>query len=194
MPILSLYFGWNGRIGRGLYWLSSIPILLIWLLLGGVAYTQINRTGDLAPAFVGIGAALLVLTIYANICIQVKRWHDRDKSAVWLLMNFLPYIGSLWVFIECGFLAGTPGPNRYDLDPEEKRALEAMTREAVSASVVRRSLDTYVAANLKGEASPTAETAPARSSVPPVRSREPVASGPVPFGARHTVTFGRRQG
>lgn len=193
MSILSLYFGWNGRVGRGVYWLASIPILIIWGLLFAVAMRQLNTTGTVTPALIGIGAVLAVITFYSSLCIQVKRWHDRDKSAVWLLMNFLPYIGSLWVFIECGFLSGTPGPNRYDLDPEEKRALEAMTQEAVSAQVVRRNMETYVSANLKGEASSTAQTAPARSATPPARGPAP-AAGPVPFGARHTVTFGRRQG
>ena len=48
---------------------------------------------------------------------QVKRWHDRDKGAIWLLVNFIPYVGPLWVFVELGFLAGTPGGNRFGPGP-----------------------------------------------------------------------------
>jgi uncharacterized membrane protein YhaH (DUF805 family) len=51
--------------------------------------------------------------IWISVAVQVKRWHDRDKSGWWFLMNFVPIIGWLWVLIECGFLRGTPGPNRF---------------------------------------------------------------------------------
>jgi uncharacterized membrane protein YhaH (DUF805 family) len=47
----------------------------------------------------------------------VKRYHDRNKSGWWILIVFVPVIGGLWYFIECGFLRGTPGPNTYGPDP-----------------------------------------------------------------------------
>lgn len=34
-----------------------------------------------------------------------------------MLVTLVPVIGSLWFLIECGFLAGTPGPNAYGPDP-----------------------------------------------------------------------------
>jgi uncharacterized membrane protein YhaH (DUF805 family) len=46
--------------------------------------------------------------------IGIKRFHDRDKSGWWVLIAFVPIIGWIWYLIECGFLPGTDGPNRYD--------------------------------------------------------------------------------
>jgi hypothetical protein len=48
---------------------------------------------------------------------QAKRWHDRDKSAWWVLVYFIPIIGWLWSFIVAGFLRGTSGYNRFGPDP-----------------------------------------------------------------------------
>jgi len=45
--------------------------------------------------------------------IQIRRWHDRDKSGWWVFIGFIPIIGPLWTLIELGFLPGTPGPNHY---------------------------------------------------------------------------------
>lgn len=55
------------------------------------------------------GFVALVATI-------VKRLHDRDESGWWSLVYFIPVV-CLWVFIKCGFLKGTPGPNRFGPDP-----------------------------------------------------------------------------
>ena len=49
--------------------------------------------------------------------IERKRWHDRDKSGWWALLNLIPVIGTLWILIECGFLRGTYGGNRFGPDP-----------------------------------------------------------------------------
>ena len=63
---------------------------------------------------------MLVVTIavfWSGLAIAAKRWHDRGKSAWWILVAFVPVIGSLWYLIECGFLKGTTGPNAYGSDP-----------------------------------------------------------------------------
>ena len=54
-----------------------------------------------------------IFLIWIGLALQVKRWHDRDKPGVWVLINFIPFIGGIWALVECGFLPGTPGPNRF---------------------------------------------------------------------------------
>jgi len=63
-----------------------------------------------------VDAASLVL-LWPVLAVQAKRWHDRDKSAWWVLINLIPVIGFLWSIIENGFLQGTPGPNRFGVQP-----------------------------------------------------------------------------
>jgi uncharacterized membrane protein YhaH (DUF805 family) len=52
-----------------------------------------------------------------GIIVQIKGWHDRDKSGWWILINLVPCIGALWTLIECGFLPGTRGDNRFGPNP-----------------------------------------------------------------------------
>ncbi len=47
------------------------------------------------------------------LAVVVKRLHDRDKSMWWLLTYLIPFIGPIWMFIELGFLDGTPVERRY---------------------------------------------------------------------------------
>ena len=54
--------------------------------------------------------------IWINLAMSVKRWHDRNKSSWWVLINAIPYIGGIWTFIECGCLRGTVGDNHYGPD------------------------------------------------------------------------------
>ena len=51
--------------------------------------------------------------IWMSLAVQAKRWHDQDKSAWWILIGFIPFVGGLITLIMCGFIAGTPGPNRF---------------------------------------------------------------------------------
>jgi uncharacterized membrane protein YhaH (DUF805 family) len=58
-----------------------------------------------------------ILVTWISIAVGIKRFHDRNKSGVWILIIFVPVIGGLWYLIECGFLRGTVGPNDYGPDP-----------------------------------------------------------------------------
>ena len=59
----------------------------------------------------------IVPLAWMNLCLMVKRWHDRNRSGLWLLINLIPGIGQMWTLIECGFIAGTPGGNKYGPSP-----------------------------------------------------------------------------
>jgi uncharacterized membrane protein YhaH (DUF805 family) len=54
----------------------------------------------------------MVLAIYPSIAVSVKRAHDRDRSGWFVLLGLVPLV-NLWVVVELGFLAGTPGANTY---------------------------------------------------------------------------------
>jgi uncharacterized membrane protein YhaH (DUF805 family) len=68
-----------------------------------------------------LGICVFLLSLIA-IIVQVKRWHDRDKSGWWVLINFIPLVGPLWTLIECGFIKGTTGENRFGPDPLARSA------------------------------------------------------------------------
>jgi uncharacterized membrane protein YhaH (DUF805 family) len=112
------YFSAQGRVNRKQWWLRLIlPILIIILVLSfvdGVIGTYNPDTGF------GILSGLFALaSLIPAILVDIKRWHDRDKSGWWMLIALIPIIGSIWLLIELGFLAGTPGPNRFGPPPTD---------------------------------------------------------------------------
>ena len=124
MSIWKLFFSFTGRISRGAYWwaiLVCTVVFCICALVVVVTIDPINLTIDatnLLDFFIGLFAFfLLALTAYCRYPIAVKRWHDRDKSGWWVLIEWIPLIGSLWTIIECGFLKGTEGPNHFGPSP-----------------------------------------------------------------------------
>ena len=82
----------------------------------------IVRTGLHPVAFGGaLGMAISVVfgiaLLWPGICVAGKRWHDRGKSAWWMLISIVPIVGLIWVFVENGCLRGAVGPNAYGPDP-----------------------------------------------------------------------------
>ncbi len=109
-----LFTSLEGRIGRQSYWMGILAImaisaisLMVDFLLGTIS----ERGYGLVSSIVGL------IMIYPMIMLYAKRWHDRDKSGWWTLISLIPLIGGLWMLIECGFLRGTAGPNRFGPDP-----------------------------------------------------------------------------
>jgi uncharacterized membrane protein YhaH (DUF805 family) len=89
---------------------------------------------------IGLIALSIAAWLLAALAVSVKRLHDRNKRAWWLIVFYLIpvlcnvfgyYAGqddavflavpsallSLWAVVELGFLRGTPGPNAYGDDP-----------------------------------------------------------------------------
>jgi len=65
---------------------------------------------DKGMTYVDISA---LATLWPILAVQARRWHDRNKSAIWLLMNFVPVIGFFWVVIENGFMPAIDEENEY---------------------------------------------------------------------------------
>ncbi|MDQ2105456.1 DUF805 domain-containing protein [Azospirillum isscasi] len=98
----------KGRIGRKPYWLFTFAFMLI-----SIVFPVFDMDGDVSV----FGIVLNILLIWPCLAVGAKRWHDRGKSAWWLLIVLIPVVGMLWALIECGFLRGTDGPNRFGPDP-----------------------------------------------------------------------------
>ena len=111
LSMKEILFSFKGRIPRKTYWYSVLGLMLISVL------AMIVLTG-IGAMFSQNAAIFLPLLIYipltwSSLAIQVKRWHDRNKSGWWVLMGLVPVIGGIWVLIETGFLAGDEAENRF---------------------------------------------------------------------------------
>jgi len=112
-----ILFSFEGRIRRSTYWLYYIVLTVVFMvpfvILGGSA----GENGEPSSAALIFLLVAMVPLVWMQLAIAVKRWHDRDKSGWWVLISFVPFIGGLWYLIECGFLQGTQGPNRFGNAP-----------------------------------------------------------------------------
>jgi uncharacterized membrane protein YhaH (DUF805 family) len=120
----NLLFGFQGRTNRAKFWLVAVALLVIEIIVLAVLCGGAMMSDDPQQALASLGpVAGIVLVIFGlavtwiTIAVGIKRFHDRNKSGVWILIIFVPVIGGLWYLIECGFLRGTPGPNDYGPDP-----------------------------------------------------------------------------
>ena len=106
MSLGDILFSFDGRINRAKYWLSMLPLNLLWVI--GLII-DMSSSG----AFYWICS---LIVIWPTLALNVKRCHDRDKSGWFYLVNFIPIV-SLWYLVEIGFLKGTEGDNRFGQDP-----------------------------------------------------------------------------
>jgi uncharacterized membrane protein YhaH (DUF805 family) len=107
-------FSFDDRIPRRVYWGASLATLFVFYV---IVFGLRMMLGEDSPAVLGVTLLLYIPVLWISLAIQVKRWHDRDKSGWWVLINVVPIIGPIWAFVEVGCLRGTLGPNQYGNDP-----------------------------------------------------------------------------
>ncbi|MDE1514966.1 DUF805 domain-containing protein [Vibrio sp. dsl-7] len=136
MSLQTLLLSFQGRVGRRTYWLWNVCYYAMIALFAVLANQWLPNIAHLIlPVF-------LLLVLVPDLAITAKRWHDRDKSSWWLLLNLPLVIGRMtiptgelainaepgmpgtlislaallcgaWILVECGFLAGSEHENRF---------------------------------------------------------------------------------
>jgi len=120
----SLLFSFQGRVNRAKWWLVTIGIVVVELILFTLIGGASMMSGDPSAGMGAIGwmggivtLVVVIVAFWVSLAVAVKRWHDRGKSGWWVLIAAVPVVGGLWYLIECGFLTGTTGANAYGPDP-----------------------------------------------------------------------------
>ncbi len=136
MKFIHILFSINGRINRAGWWLLNLPIFVIL----AISITTFDFPATLL--FEQIQLLILLVLVCVHIAVSAKRWHDKDKSAWYLLFHIIPLICSiciyaaklsstwwelihliavingLWTVVELGIIKGTAGDNEYGPDSE----------------------------------------------------------------------------
>ena len=105
---LSQSLTFNGRASRHEFWCFFIFYMWVWILM----LVLLVAEPMMAPLFFLIGLS----AILPMFSVSVRRLHDIDRSAYWMLISFVPVIGSYalsWM-MTC---PGTKGENRYGPEP-----------------------------------------------------------------------------
>jgi uncharacterized membrane protein YhaH (DUF805 family) len=121
---LKKYAQFSGRARRSEFWLFSLFIFLVEIVyfvlmgvtgnFGPAGYTQLNGIG---VALAGLFSLFFLGIFIPSIAVTFRRLHDTNRSAWWLLIGFLPFLGAL-VLLVFYFLPGTNGPNKFGPDPK----------------------------------------------------------------------------
>jgi len=107
-------FSFDGRISRKSFWLFNVVLFVLYMTLRFAISGNVDISRRDRHYFIYVG-----IFLWPALAIQIKRWHDRNKSGVWILINSVPLVGVFWSLIELGFLEGTVGENRFGKDPIE---------------------------------------------------------------------------
>lgn len=114
MP-LQRYADFSGRSRRKEYWMFVLGVIIVAIVLS-VIEGVLGLTGMIGP-YGPLSALFLLAIIIPGIAVQVRRFHDQDKSGWFVLLGFIPIVGGLIVLVfMC--LEGTRGPNQYGPDPK----------------------------------------------------------------------------
>jgi uncharacterized membrane protein YhaH (DUF805 family) len=102
-------FSFEGRLSRSRFWYHQGAALALFLPYG----VALTREHPLTPEVEATLALLSLAGIWMGLSAVVRRTHDRDKQAWYLLLGVVPVAGPLWLLTECGFFPGNKGPNRF---------------------------------------------------------------------------------
>ncbi|HET9048647.1 MAG TPA: DUF805 domain-containing protein [Chiayiivirga sp.] len=124
------FFSFQGRISRKAFWLYLLASIILGFILNFLAMPaqpviDASTSPEQAMAAVSgyYGAIpiwywlLQVVLLWVGLAVMAKRWHDQDRSGWWTLLLLIPLLGFIVVLIMLGFIAGTPGPNRFGDGP-----------------------------------------------------------------------------
>ena len=119
-------FLFKGRINRAKYWLIQLLMLVTILSLFILGLSTGRSDNDPVIGNESDVGRIVIVVLFGiifgwiNLAIQIKRWHDRDRSGWWVFIELIPFIGTIWAFVELGCLKGTAGENRFGPDSLER--------------------------------------------------------------------------
>lgn len=114
---LKRYADFSGRSRRKEYWMFVLGVFIAAIVLS-IVEGVVGLSGMVLGVYGPLTTLLLVGIIVPSIAVQVRRFHDQDKSGWFVLLALVPFIGGLAVLVfMC--LEGTKGPNRFGADPKD---------------------------------------------------------------------------
>lgn len=114
LKVLRNYIGFGGRARRKEYWMFHLVNFILVGVLGMLDSLLGLHIGKDKGALTTIYTILIFLPLWA---VQFRRLHDTDRSAWWLLLLLIPFVGWL-VILAFNCQDGTPATNRFGPAPK----------------------------------------------------------------------------
>ena len=110
--VFKKYAVFSGRAARPEYWWFVLADLIVAFLLSLVVGIVIGAAGGSSGVAQGVSFLYNLAVLLPTIGVGIRRLHDTNRSGWWLLLNFIPIIGWIWIIVLWA-TDSDPGPNRY---------------------------------------------------------------------------------
>ena len=108
--VLGKYADFSGRSRRSEYWFFSLAVAIAYVVT--LILTAVARPLGLLLLIVLVLGALI-----PTLACGVRRLHDTGKSGAFLLLGFIPVVGSI-ILLVFYVMDSTPGDNQYGPNPK----------------------------------------------------------------------------
>ncbi len=127
MP-LKRYADFRGRSRRQEYWMFILGQIVVFAILALLYFMLMPSSATIGAnglpagpsgamvAVIGLGVLFVLAIFIPTLAVQVRRFHDQDKSGWLVLLQFIPYVGGI-ILLVFMCIEGTRGPNRFGSDP-----------------------------------------------------------------------------
>ena len=120
MP-LKRYADFSGRSRRKEFWMFTLMNFIVMIVLYALAIFgmdfETGEPGPLAMLAFGLLGLYWLAILLPSLAVQVRRFHDQEKSGWMVLLGLIPGVGGLIVLVfMC--IEGTRGDNRFGPDPK----------------------------------------------------------------------------
>ncbi len=123
-------FSFEGRISRKSFWLFSAAVILLFGVVDFASNGRLIFKQNTATT------VFTFIVLWPSLAVSVKRWHDRNRSGWWQLINIVPIVGTLWTLVQDGLLQGSQGGNRFGKDPLAGTQRYALTRQVKTKEAI----------------------------------------------------------
>lgn len=114
--VLGKYATFSGRAARPEYWWWVLATIIAFTILGVVDGAIVAPMMGFEAFQQEAGEPLSTIAALAillpQFAVLVRRLHDSDRSGWWVLLNFIPVLGTL-VLLYFLVQPSTEGPNRF---------------------------------------------------------------------------------
>ena len=113
------YTNFKDRATRAEYWFFILTAAMIMVSLFFVNLLLVGHNNSLAGVSLGFTYIFVVLMVIPEFALIIRRLHDLNRPAPWILVAAVPVIG--WVlFLGLMAMDGTKGDNDYGPDPKNR--------------------------------------------------------------------------
>lgn len=112
---LRRYAEFSGRSRPKEYWMFALFVFLVSIVLS-VVEAVVGLGGSIGGSTGPLTLLFSLAILVPGLAVGVRRLHDTDRSAWWLLIALVPIVGAI-VLLVFMILSGTNGANKFGPDP-----------------------------------------------------------------------------